>query len=431
MRLGILTSHPIQYQAPWFRALAKEVDLEVFFAHRQSAQEQAKAGFGVAFDWDVDLLSGYAHHFLKNVSANPDVSSFAGCDTPEIIEIINRQSTPHSALRTPRFDAFIVCGWYLKSYLQAVNACRAARVPVLVRGDSQLGTPRSRLKRLAMEVRQRWLLRKFDGFLSVGKRHREYLEHFGVPAEKIFFAPHFVDNEWFGQRAAEARSQRSEVRRRWGADEDDLVALFVGKFISKKRPLDLLKALVRVRNSSERGPLSPREPKASNSRTRLSALRAASAEGMLAVFVGSGELENELREFAVREKLRVHFAGFKNQSELPACYVAADVQVLPSDNETWGLVVNEGMACGLPVIVSDAVGCAPDLIEEAKTGFVFPLGDVEALAGCVEKLAELKSGGYSFAPNLKAKMETYNLAVAVAGTLRAVRELGAGRHASQ
>src|ERR1043166_1311316 len=111
MRLGILASHPIQYQAPWFRGLAQVADVTVFFAHRQSAMEQAQAGFGVAFDWDVDLLGGYRHVFLQNISANPSVNDFRGCDTPEIAEIIQRE----------KFDAFIVNGWYLKSFLQAAR----------------------------------------------------------------------------------------------------------------------------------------------------------------------------------------------------------------------------------------------------------------------------------------------------------------------
>jgi glycosyltransferase involved in cell wall biosynthesis len=399
MQLGILASHPIQYQAPWFRALAKVADVEVFFAHRQSSSEQGKAGFGVAFDWDVDLLSGYTHRFLKNISRQPGVNHFSGCDTPEIEGLIRgqRAAPPH------RLDAFIVHGWYLKSYLQAARACRRAGVPVLVRGDSQLRTPRSALKRLAMELRQRWLLRQFDAFLTVGRRNREYLEHFGAHPEKIFPAPHFVDNEWFGGKAEMARKQRAEIRREWGADEGTFVALFVGKFVPKKRPADLLRAI-------------------STFNFQLSTFN------FVAVFVGSGELENELRAIAVREKLRVHFAGFRNQSKLPACYAAADVLVLPSDGgETWGLVVNEAMACGLPAIVSDAVGCAPDLIDEGKTGFTFPLGDVVALRERLAALAKLKAARHDFTPDLTVKMREYSLTAAVSGTLQAVEKLAKPR----
>jgi glycosyltransferase involved in cell wall biosynthesis len=413
-RLGILTSHPIQYQAPWFRALAKVVDLEVFFAHRQTASEQGNAGFGVAFDWDVDLLSGYSHRFLENVSKNPGVNHFSGCDTPEIKQII----------RDEKLDAFIVCGWCLKSYWQAVRACRRARVPVLVRGDSQLATPRSRLFALVKEVVYRIALRQFDGLLAVGKRNREYLEHYGVSPEKIFSAPHFVDNEWFAQQARTLKAQRAVLRRGLKIPDDAFCVLFCGKFIPKKRPLDLVEA---ARLLMEDGKLS----------------------NLHLLFVGSGELGTELRAncdvrfdaeapvcasqpSTLNSQLtslpRASFAGFKNQSELPAIYAAADVLVLPSESETWGLVVNEAMACGLRAIVSDAVGCAPDLIEEGKTGFTFALGQPSQLAGRLGTWAKMKSAGHDFVPALEAKLRNYNLETAVRGTLQAAEELARRRN---
>lgn len=398
MRLGIITSHPIQYQAPWFRALALEADVKVFFAHRQTAEEQGKAGFGVAFEWDVDLLSGYEHQYLKNVSPTPGTGTFAGCDTPEISGIIG--ATTKDGRKS--FDAFIVNGWQLKCYRQAAKACRAAGVPVVVRGDSQLQSPRPWFKRLAMEFTHRWLLKKYDGFLTVGQRNREYLEHFGATKDQIFFVPHFVDGEWFSTRADEGRTRRVELREGWGAGEDDFVALFVGKFQDKKRPLDFIRAL-RV--------LKEQPPAKFGSR-------------IIAVFVGSGELENRLRAEVGDFNLNVHFAGFKNQSELPPYYAAADGLVLPSDGgETWGLVVNEAMACGLPAIVSDAVGCGPDLIEDGRTGFAFPMSDVAALAGRIAELAELRAAGRDFSPALVEKLRSYSIATAVDGTLRGISEI--------
>ena len=415
MRLGILTSHPIQYQASWFRELAKHVELQVFYAHRQTAAEQGKAGFGVAFDWDLDLLSGYRYRFLNNVSPTPSVDFSSGCDTPEITDIIQKARN--------HFDGFVVAGWYLKSYLQAVQACRAVGLPILARGDSQLRTPRSLARRLGMEVWQRRLLRKFDGFLSVGRRHSEYLQHFGVPRGKIFFAPHSVDNDWFGTRAAKARITRFEMRREWGAGESDIVALFVGKLIPKKRPMDLLAALVKLR---EAGGWQPNDV-GSRAWSAATDHPAAAHHGVIAVVVGAGELDNELRQIAARERLRVHFAGFKNQTELPRYYASADALVLPSDSETWGLVVNEAMASGLPTIVSTEVGCGPDLIEDGKTGFVFPIGDPLALANCLTKLAVRLASGYDFARALAAKMQTYSPETAANNTLQAIETLTAYR----
>ncbi|MDW8311094.1 MAG: glycosyltransferase, partial [Verrucomicrobiales bacterium] len=150
----------------------------------------------------------------------------------------------------------------------------------------------------------------------------------------------------------------------------------------------------------------------------------------MAVFVGAGELESRLREFAAQARLRVHFAGFKNQSELPACYAAADVLVLPSGSETWGLVVNEAMACGIPAIVSDAAGCAPDLIEEGRTGFTFPVGDAAALADRLTRLGRMRAEGHDFGPAVREKMERYSVQRAVEGTVLAVERVLelSGRH---
>jgi hypothetical protein len=164
MRLAFVTSHPIQYYAPLFRALAHRVDLVVFFAHRATPSDQAKAGFGVEFEWDVALLFGYCHEFLHNVAIRPALDRFSGCDTPEIGE----------RLRKGRFDAVLVQGWYLKCFLQAAFAAKRLSLPLIVRGDSQLDTPRSMLTRAAKSVVYPASLRLFDAALYVGERSRAY-----------------------------------------------------------------------------------------------------------------------------------------------------------------------------------------------------------------------------------------------------------------
>ena len=341
MRIGFLVSHPIQYYTPIFRELAKRCDLIVFFAHRQTAAGQAKAGYGVAFEWDVDLLSGYQSRFLTNVARQPSTDAFSGCDTPGIAEEIAEG----------RFDAFVVPGWGLRSYLQAVRACRRAKVPVLVRGDSQLASQRGGAIRLAKALIFPRFLKRFDGFLYVGQRNREYLEHYGVPADRLFFSPHCIDNEAF--RCA------SDAARRTKPALDGNTArriLFVGKLIESKRPLDLLRAAALIQGHGEQ---------------------------VEVAFAGAGEAEAGLKQAAADAGISATFHGFVNQSELPAIYAAADVIVSPSV-ETWGLVVNEAMACGVPAVVSDAVGCGPDLIAEGRTGMIFPLDDIPALARAIE-----------------------------------------------
>lgn len=385
MRLGVLATHPIQYHAPLFRELARHLDLHVYFAHRQTKAGQAAAGFGVEFEWDVDLLGGYDHTFLKNRSATPDTSTFGGCDTPEIRDLIRREA----------FDAFLVTGWNTRSFWQAITACWQSGTPLLVRGDSQLVTPRSRAKQLAKSVLYRAFIPRFDGYLIVGDRARRYLLHYGADPGRMYFVPHFVDNEFFRNGADAAEGGRS-LRDSLGYTAKTTVMLFAGKFISKKRPLDVVDAaaLLRARGIDVR-----------------------------VLLVGSGELEGALRARVGETGVPTHFAGFKNQTELPAYYAAADLLALPSDGgETWGLVVNEAMACGTPAVVSDAAGCSADLIDEGRTGAAFTFGSPSALADAVERfLPEL--GTERVAQALSAKMDRYSLARAVDGTLEAVRSV--------
>jgi glycosyltransferase involved in cell wall biosynthesis len=383
MRLGILTSHPIQYNAPLFRGLAARMDVMVYYAHRQTQQQQAAAGFGVAFDWDVDLLDGYPHTFVPNRAAQPGVDRFGGCNNPDITHRIREQ----------KFDAFLVTGWNLRCYWQAVTACRRAGIPVLVRGDSQLRTPRSTAKRVVKSITHRTMLRSFDGFLYVGQRNREYLERYGVPVERLFSSPHFVDNSWFQAHAAEERERRDAIRATCGASPKAILLLFVGKFIPEKRPEDVLEAAARLR---ERG------------------------HDIQLVYVGDGPLGPRLQRADAGEWVR--YAGFRNQTELPAYYVAADLLVLPSASETWGLVVNEAFACGLPAVVSDAVGCAPDLIDEGRTGAIHAAADVRSLCDAIER-------GMYFRANpatglaIEEKVEAYSLERAVAGVEEGVTTL--------
>lgn len=380
MRIGFLVSHPIQYFAPLFRELAKQCDLTVFYAHRQTAEQQARAGFDVAFEWDVDLLSGYHSKFLRNVARTPSTDRFFGCDTPEIAGEIAGGS----------FDGFVVPGWALRAYWQAVHACRRAGVPVFVRGDSQLVGPRSGAVRLAKAVAFRGVLRRFDGFLYVGQRNREYLQHYGAPSQRLFFSPHCVDNDAF--RAA------SEAAGRSSPGHDSRPArrvLFVGKLIERKRPFDLLQAAARL---------------------------AAEGRPVDVAFAGSGDQQDALAAAAAASGVSAHFHGFVNQSELPGIYAAADVIVLPSDGrETWGLVVNEAMACGVPAVVSDAVGCGPDLVEPGVTGAVFPLGNVALLADGIEKVLALDRARTRRA--LAERMETYSPARAAQGIAGAASAL--------
>lgn len=378
-KLGILASHPIQYQAPLFRELAQRCDLHVYFAHRQTPQAQAAAGFGVAFEWDVDLLSGYAHTYLPNVARQPDTGAFWGCDTPAIA----------GEIESGGFDAFLVMGWHLKCFWQAIRACQRHGVPVMVRGDSQLATPRSRLKQAVKSLLYPWVIRQFDACLYVGQRNREYLKHYGAPADRLFFAPHCVDTQAFA--AAAMQVDRDAVRSAWQLGADDHAVLFAGKLVDSKRPTDLVRAVAHMR---------------------------ANGKAIVLVWAGDGPERQALEGLGESLGVPMKFLGFCNQSQLPAVYRAADVLALPS-NETWGLVVNEAIACGTPCVVSDACGCAPDMIVPGVSGAVFELGNVAALSFALSKGLAIKRDTQALAE----RSSRYSVAATASGVLLAIQAL--------
>lgn len=387
-RLAIVASHPIQYHGPLFRRLATLVDLEVMFAHKATPGEQARAGFSTSFDWDVDITAGYRHTFLDNIAARPGTDRFGGCDTPQIARRLHRA----------RFNALLVMGWHLKTYVQAIVAAKRAGLPVMVRGDSHLDTPRSILKKLTKEVSYPLLLRMFDRALYVGRRSRAYYEHYRFPECRLFFSPHCVDNEWFAGCATEAA--RDALRNRFGLAKDVPVALFAGKLLDLKRPADLIEAAARLR--ADGSPI----------------------EVMIA---GDGELKAALTALAATRAVPLHLLGFCNQSQMPAAYAASDVLVLPSRHETWGLVANEAIACGRPAVVSEACGCADDLCGDEGAGTVYPFGDIDALARALAQMLKEPPS-----PEALARVaHRHSIDAAARGVLDALSSLGgAGRSAS-
>lgn len=386
MKIGILTSHPIQYQIPLFRTLSKRVDLRVYFMHKATPKDQSEAGFDCEFDWDIDLFDGYEHVFLKNRAKKPRLNRFFGCDTPDIKEHIAKE----------HFDAFVVLGWHLKSYWQAVRACHHMKIPVVIRGDSKLGTHTFPLKRALKEIYTRIMINQFDGFLTVGQKNREYLLHYGAEEERLEFSPHFVENNWFKERSELSSKQADELRATFGASKETVLLLFVGKFIRVKRPLDVVQALKRLKDKGIRA---------------------------LGVFVGAGELEQAIRDLAAELEVQIHMAGFKNQTELPPYYGVCDLCILPSGkNETWGLVVNESIASGTPAIVSDQVGCAPDMIEEGLTGYVCHVGNAEEMANAVGAMIP-RINGDLVKEALRKKTEIYSVNNAADALERVVKKI--------
>lgn len=348
MKLAVVATHPIQYHAPWFRALVAEgADLHVLFASIPDGAGQAE-GFGGCFEWDVPLLEGYSWSVLPQLRRSPRFGSFTG--------LWSRGVGWALAALSP--DVVLLTGWNALPLVQGLRASIQLGLPTIVRGDSNALRPRPVWK----EAGHRALLSCFDAFVAVGRANRAFYERNGVRPDRIVDGGHFVDEDHFLSLRARELPRRFELRRRWGIPEGAFCPLFVGKLQPKKRPLDFIAALSDVVGRVPQGRI----------------------HGLV---VGSGELYEEARRVAKANAVPLTFTGFLNQTEIGCAYAAADALVLPSDwGETWGLVVNEAMLFGLPAIVSDRVGSGPDLVSEGETGFVVPYARPDVLA---ERICEL------------------------------------------
>ena len=365
LRLAYLVSHPIQYQAPLLRRIALEpdIDLTVFFGSDFSVRGYKDRGFGVEVAWDTPLLEGYRSEFLPALRDTGEVSPIAP---------INRgiYRRLRQADGRPAFDALWVHGYASVNSLQAIVAANALGIPVLLRAESWL----------ADRVRSPWTLAAKSAFfgllgkgiaavLPIGTVNAAYWTHYfgsGVPQ---FLMPYAVNNDYFASLAKAAEPREPELRSELGLSADRPVILFASKLQERKHADHLVEAYRRF--------IQDRPPQ----------------DRPYLVIVGDGEqrgqLETQVQQLAQAQHLSlddVRFAGFRNQSELPRFFQLADVFVLPSRHEPWGLIVNEAMAAGCPAIVSSDVGCHADLITDGVEGCVFPVGNVAALADAFHRV---------------------------------------------
>jgi glycosyltransferase involved in cell wall biosynthesis len=343
-RVAYLVSHPIQYQVPLLQRLAAHPDigLHVYYMDDQGTQRRLDPEFGVSFRWDIPLLDGYTWHSLRNRSPWATSDHFLRFIHPEVIAILRRE----------RYDALIVHGYAHATEWMAFAGAWASHTPLFLRGESTLLGKRSVWRSLVKRLLLGGMLRRITGALAIGTLNRAFYKSYGVPESRIFSVPYAVDNHRFQTEADRLRGSRSSLRDALGWPQDVPVILYAGKLIPKKRPDDLLEAYARI------------------SADHPAAL----------VFLGDGsERDRLIRDAQLRGLKWVFVTGFVNQTEIVRYYAAADMLVLPSGHEPWGLALNEGMCVGLPVIASDAVGAAPDLVRQAENGFLYPVGDIDAL----------------------------------------------------
>lgn len=391
-RVAIVLSHPTQYYSPWFQYLARrdEFDLKLFYLWDFGVTDQVDRGFGHSLKWDLPLLDGYEYEFVPNVSKRPGTHGLAGLNNPTLCNRLKHWCP----------TIILVFGYAYLSHIRLLFSRRLRAVPKFLRGDSHILNGRRGWKRRVSKALRTCLFRQFYGALAVGGANKSYLQDSGFVDSRIFFAPHSVDNDRFRLSQSGKKDGGEEWRKELGIEKDAFVFLFVGKFEDKKRPLDLLAAFHRLQG------------KCPDLNTAL-------------LFVGSGELGNEMKALTTDCGSRVYIAPFQNQLSISRAYMSGDVLVLPSfgSGETWGLVVNEAMNFAKPAIVSSHVGCAQDLVVPNETGWVFPAGDIDGLLSAMTEAARNRERCSGYGANAYKRVGEYSYEATTRGLLVALESI--------
>ncbi len=386
-RVLAVSSHPVQYAAPLFRMMARhpQLDLLVAYCSLRGAEPGKDPGFGVEVAWDIPLLDGYPWVLVRNLSPRPGVSRFAGLVNPGLWSLIRKR----------RFDVVIVYGYAYVGFWFAILAAKFSGSGLILASDATSLAPRDgkRWKTPVKRLLLPWIYGLADVISAPSSGTISFVRSLGIPQDRIFLTHYTVNNEYFKKAAAAA--SREEIRKSWNVPPDARVVLYCAKLQPWKRPQDSLRAFAR-----------------------------ANVPRAYLVIAGDGPLRTKLEEEAQALGIadRVRFLGFVNQSKLPGVYVASDLLNLPSEYEPWGLVVNEAMNCGVPAVVSDRVGSGRDLIDGHDTGFVYPVGDLEALANILRQVLPDRERLRLMGDAARQRMETWSFREHIEGLIMAVEK---------
>ena len=389
-RIAHIVTHPIQYFAPLYRLLSEspEIELTVLFGSDFGTKPSFDPGLQSVVQFDTPLLEGYRFQFLRNLGDGQPGGNSASFDCPDIL----------SVLKQGQFDCVWIHGWGYRFQKQAARAAQEMGIPYLIRGESTLlDAPKYSFRWLRRFLLHGPFLRRATACLYVGEKNRQFLRSMGVAEDRLLPANYSVDTDFFQQGCLNAEERR-QFRDARDITPDQIVVVTVAKLIARKRVADIVRAVARCQSN------------------------------VTLWVLGDGELAEPLKTMA-GELLpgRVNWFGFTNQRAIPAALSAADLFILASDEETWGLVVNEAMACGLPAVVSDKVGCGADLIRAGETGSIFPCGDIKALAACIQAMSNPESLSKLKTSAAARVVEHYSARATADQLLQAFRTLDIGR----
>lgn len=368
LKLAIITTHPIQYYAPIFKLLheRQKIEIKVFYTWGKGAQNKYDPDFDKNITWDIPLLDAYPFDWVENKASNQGSHHFNGIITPRLINQINNYDP----------NAILVIGWAYHSHLKVIRYFKN-KIPVYFRGDSTLLDETYSIKSVLKTLFLRWIYSHIEHAFYNGINNKAYFKKYGLKDAQLSFAPHAVDNERFSLPKVEEAEQ---LKQKLNIPITATVILFAGKLEEKKNPCLLLEAFLKINDPT-----------------------------LHLIFTGNGQLEVTLKRKAEGYQ-NIHFIDFQNQSYMPVIYQACDLFCLPSKGpgESWGLAVNEAMACSKAVLVSDKCGCAVDLVEDNKNGAIFKSENIDDLIIHLKHLIGAKNTLTAYGKNSSIIIEPWN-----------------------
>jgi glycosyltransferase involved in cell wall biosynthesis len=386
LRLAVVAQFPVHYHLPLYRAMAADpdIDVNVLFMQRGWSASGFDPEVGTVVEWGVEKFTGYPHRIFPNISPKRDGSGFWKFINPGLIWHV----------LTGRYDAVYIHGHNQFSHVACALAAKLGGKRLIIRTISNNLGARPVWVRLLRQLLYRPLYVLANVLLYIGQDNRDYFRNFGVPDRKLVHAPHIVDNDFFAGEAARMAGGEAELKTAFGIDPDQKIILYSAKFMPKKQPLMLVEAFA----------------------------EAGLGDDWTLLMVGEGEQRAAAEALAGKHPdARIVFAGWLDQSRIAEGYAIADMVVLPSAfQETWGLIINEAMNFGCPVIVSNRVSCGRDLVADTA-GLIFPYDDRAALVSALQQLAGDDALRAKFRAGAKERISGWNVSGYIAGLRRALR----------
>lgn len=384
-KIAVVNTHPVQYFAPLYSFLNKDKDIEItcFYCSNFGLKPSMDKQFKKKIKWDIDLLEGYESIILSD----SNIKGFFSLVNLSLIFKINKN----------KYDVVWIHGYNYFSLILAFIICRIKKIPIMFRGETHLQLKRSYLREKLHRFFVYFFFKKVDKFLSIGKKNKSYYKSFGIENNKIFDVPYTIDNERYIKFSNEYVNKNYLLKSKLNINNDTKVILFASKFMKRKHPELLVQSAIDLKNSGYDFHL---------------------------LLIGDGELKEDLEYLVKKNNLKnCTFTGFINQSEIPKYYSISDIFVLASENEPWGLVVNEAMCAGLPIILNKEVGCSDDLLLDNINGLEIDIKNKSSLTNSLKYLLDNPKKLEEMSLNSKKIIQDWNFDKCKKGIINALSDL--------